>query len=178
MLPLILCLLLLGGITAPASAQIYKYIDKNGVVRYTNDLTQVPEDRLPGAKRNAIPEIKSTPPTTPAPQPDRPVPAKPPLEPAKPPLEKMAGPEKPDADLSREAQALEKEYKKLMAEKEQIERDTATYTKRYKTRNRKGVPRKKLKELELQKAEWDKKFIDYQAKKKALELLKEKAAKK
>ena len=166
MLPLILCLLLLGGITAPASAQIYKYIDKNGVVRYTNDLTQVPEDRLPGAQRNAIPEIKSTPPNTTAPQPEQP------------PLEKMAGPEKPDADFSREAQALEKEYKELMAEKEQIERDTATYTKRYKTRNRKGVSRKKLKELELQKAEWDKKFIDYQAKKKALELLKEKAAKK
>ena len=87
-----------------------------------------------------------------------------------------AGPEKPETDLSREAQALEKEYKELMTEKEQIERDTATYTKRYKTRRRKGVSRKKLKELELQKAEWDKKFIDYQAKKKALELLKERAA--
>ncbi len=49
MLPLILCLLLLGGITAPASAKIYKYTDKNGVVRYTNDPTQVPEDKLPGA---------------------------------------------------------------------------------------------------------------------------------
>jgi len=166
MLPLILCLLLLGGISAPASAEIYKYIDKNGVVRYTNDLTQVPEDRLPDAKRNAIPEIKSTPSNTPAPQPVQPVPAKPPLK-------KMAGPER---DFSQEAQALEKEYKELMAEKEQIERDTATYTKRYKTRKRKGVSRKKLKELELQKAEWDKKFIDYQAKKKALELLKERAA--
>ena len=166
MLPLILCLLLLGGISAPASAEIYKYIDKNGVVRYTNDLTQVPEDRLPDAKRNAIPEIKSTPSNTPAPQPVQPVPAKPPLK-------KMAGPER---DFSREAQALEKEYKELMTEKEQIERDTATYTKRYKTRKRKGVSRKKLKELELQKAEWDKKFIDYQAKKKALELLKGKSA--
>ena len=169
MLPLILCLLLLGGISAPASAEIYKYIDKNGVVRYTNDLTQVPEDRLPDAKRNAVPEIKSTPSNTPAPQPVQPVPAKPPLK-------KMARLEKPEMDLSQEEQALEKEYKELMSEKEQIERDTATYTKRYKTRKRKGVSRKKLKELELQKAEWDKKFIDYQAKKKALDLLKEKAA--
>lgn len=167
MLPLILSLLLLGGLAAPAAAQIYKYTDSNGVVRYTNDPTQVPKDQLSQAKKNAIPEIKSKPSKKPAPQP---VSAKPP--------EKKAGPEGPKIDFSKEAAALEKEYKELMTEKEQIEKDTATYSKRYKTRKRKAASRKKLNELEAQKAEWDKKFTDYQAKKKALDLLKEKAAKK
>jgi len=71
---------------------------------------------------------------------------------------------------------LEKEYKDLMAEKERIEKEIAIYSKRYKTHSRKGVSRKKLMELEAQKAEWDKKFQEYQAKKIALEMSDREAA--
>jgi|GEM_PF-3152449 hypothetical protein len=170
MLPIILCLLLLGGIAVPAPAEIFKYIDKNGGVHYTNDPTQVPEDQLTGAERNAVPEIKSPPAAVPAPQSS-------PEEKIKKTKETTKAPQKPEMDFSLKKQDLEKKYKALMTEKEQIEKDTATYTKRYKTRKRKGVSRKKLKELKLQNAEWEKKFIDYQAHKKALELLTEKAAK-
>jgi len=162
MLRLIFLLLILAGYCAPVYAQIYKYIDKDGVVRYTDDITKVPEDQQATAEQYAEPESSPTSPTPPV------APQMPPVPPPK-----AAQPQK---DLSEQKQMLEKEYKDLMAEKEWIEKETAIYSKRYKTRSRKGVSRKKLNELEAQKAEWDKKFLDYQAKKKALEMLDGEAA--
>ncbi len=163
----ILPILLLASLCAPASAQIYKYIDKDGGVRYTDDLSKVPEAQQETAKRYAQPEIKSSPKASTGPK-VTPVPTTPPVK-------KAATPPK---RLSDQQQALENEYQELMAEKKQIENEIAIYSKRYKTRKRKGVARKKLKELEFQKAEWEKKFQDYQARKKALETSDEKEAKK
>ena len=77
-------------------------------------------------------------------------------------------PEKPAKSASKGAGALDIEYKDLMIEKERIDKELAAYSKRYKTRSRKGVSRKKIMTLESQKKEWEKKFNDYQARKKAL----------
>ena len=163
----ILPILLLASLSGPASAQIYKYIDKDGGVHYTDDLNQVPEAQQETAQRYAEPESKSSPkaPTGPKVTP----------VPATPPVKKVATPPK---RLSDQEKALEIEYQELMAEKKRIENEIATYSKRYKTRKRKGVSRKKLKELEFQKAEWEKKFQDYQDRKKALEISDKKEAKK
>ena len=81
-------------------------------------------------------------------------------------------------EIEKRRQELDKEYKALMAEKDQIEKDISTYSKRYKTRRRKGVSRKKLKELEIQKSKWEDKFLEYNANKKAFEFLEEKATQK
>lgn len=42
--------LLLIAFSTPASAEFYKYIDKDGHVRYTDDLSMVPEDQRPNVK--------------------------------------------------------------------------------------------------------------------------------
>ena len=47
----------------PASAEFYKYVDKNGVALYTDDLSQVPVNQRPGVKEfteSAIQEPIST----------------------------------------------------------------------------------------------------------------------
>lgn len=156
----LLSILLLACLSAPASAQIYKYSDKTGGVRYADDISRVPEDQQAAAERHAVPEIQSPPAAVPAPPQLQPVPD----------TQDMKKAAEPEKDSAEQARALEKEHQELMAEKERIEKEIETYSKRYKTRSRKGVARKKLQELELQKAEWDQKFQDYESRKEALDV--------
>jgi len=50
---LILSCLALGLLLAPASAEIYKWVDGSGQTHYTGDLSQVPPDQRPSAKQGA-----------------------------------------------------------------------------------------------------------------------------
>jgi len=157
----------LWGLGLTADAQIYKYTDPNGVLRYTDDLTQVPEAQRPSVEKYQ--ELESPPldPQPPGKATQKAPPSKPPGDDARGESENQ----KPETGTPPEnlKQALDAEYKALMKEKEQIEKETETYSIRYKTRARKAVARKKLKELEEQRVQWEKKFDAYQAQKKALE---------
>jgi hypothetical protein len=44
-----------------ASAEFYRYTDKNGVVHFTDDLAQVPEDQRPDVRRYSEPDDLLTP---------------------------------------------------------------------------------------------------------------------
>ena len=44
-------LLILIAFSMPASAEFYKYVDRDGHVRYTDDLSMVPEDQRPNVKK-------------------------------------------------------------------------------------------------------------------------------
>ena len=56
-----------------------------------------------------------------------------------------------------------------MKEKEEISESIRQWSKRYKTRRRKGVSRKKLKELDVMEMEWEKKYQTWENKKSALD---------
>ena len=162
----IVLVLILAFFSTPASGQIYKYVDKDGVPRFVNDLNKVPEEyRLEAEKYEELESKDSNQTET-----QKPPPIKQPQQPLKQKIES----DQTKKEIEKLRQELKKEYETLMAEKDQIEKDIATYSKRYKTRRRKGVSRKKLKELEIQKSEWDEKFLEYEAKKKALEILEQK----
>ena len=76
---------------------------------------------------------------------------------------------KPEAtNIEQKKIELEIEYNALMEEKERIEKETAYWSKRYKTRKRKHVARGKLKELHTQKQEWEKQYRLYEKKKAAI----------
>ena len=152
-------------------AQIYKYTDKDGVVRYTNDPASVPENQRNDVKKYE--EIKS--PKTDTGEVKKKNKQKTKAKTQK--ASKQSAPSKAESQgIAKQKQELEKEYTALKKEKEQIARDKATYSKRYKTRARKSVSRKKLMALEQQEKEWEKKFSDYKAKKKALDMLKQKGS--
>ena len=163
----IVLLLILAIFSTSASGQIYKYTDKNGVAHYVDDLIKVPEALRPEAEKHE--ELASE--ETEKAEIKKPPPIREPKQPSKQKIES----DQEKKEIEKQSQELEKEYKSLMDEKDQIEKDIATYSKRYKTRRRKGVSRKKLKELEIQKSEWEEKFLEYKAKKKVLEILEEKA---
>jgi hypothetical protein len=163
--------LLLTFLCGPASAQFYRYIDKDGVVRYTDDLSQVPEDRQAEVEKYVDTEDtqtggKDSKKTVKPETPDQVKQEKKLKKPGSAQAEKKA--------LKEQKKELKNEYQALMKEKEQIARDIETYSKRYKTRARKSASRKKLIELKAQEVEWEKKFNDYKAKKRALEMLEQK----
>ena len=156
----------------PSLAQIYKYMDKDGVVRYTDDLSKVPENQQDEGKKYE--EIKN--PKTDNTDIKKPIIQKTPADAKTKKASKQPARSKAETkDLANQKQELEKEYIALMNEKKQIAKQMETYSKRYKTRARKSVSRKKLIELEQQKKEWGGKFNDYKAKKKALEMLEKKS---
>jgi hypothetical protein len=141
-------------ITATASAEMYRYIDKNGVERFTNDLSQVPEQFQSTVE--TFTEIKGTPVDTRSPVPTtntQPPPKKPAV------TGNPSVSSSPSTDyLRKEKKRLEKEYQDLLKEKEPLGREINQYEKRYKTRRRKPATRKKLKDLKIIERELDKKI--------------------
>lgn len=161
-------------LSVPTFAQIYQYTDKDGVVRFTDDIMKVPEDQRDRVKRHK--EIQSSPESqTESAEPIKPVRNKPPSS--------LKEPEKPDKNdetlkeikkqIDSLKKELEEEHKALIKEKDQIAADTEKWKIRYNTRKRKSVARGKLKELELQRAEWEKKNQAYEKKKKEIQDLQE-----
>ena len=167
---LIALILVLISLSLPVFAQIYQYTDKDGVVRFTDDIMKVPEelrDRVEKYKEfQGSPESQ-----TESSQQTEPVQKRTP-----PSLKKPDKPDKIDErqkeikkQMDRQKKELKEEYQALMKEKDQIANDTKKWQIWYNTRKRKSVARGKLKELELQQAEWQKKYQAYEKKKKDLQ---------
>jgi hypothetical protein len=148
---------------SPVDAQFYKYIDKDGVVRFTDDPARVPED----LRERATEYIGSSPPSQ-APDASGPLPAGDTPGGEKPESASSENDSKKDELTARRA-ALKSEHDALIKEKERIEKETEIFSKRLKTRKRKEVSRSKLEELSVQKMNWNKRYQEYEEKKKAME---------
>lgn len=106
-------------ICAPASAEFYKYTDESGNIRYTDDLSRVPEDQRPDVKSYEE-SVSTPPPMTPAPEKD---------------VTQSIGEKKSSSDSELDAQSkqindkkekLDKEYQALMKEKSRLESEIKT----------------------------------------------------
>jgi hypothetical protein len=135
---------------------------------------KVPEDQRERVKKHK--EIQSSPESqTESAEPIKPVRNKP--------SSSLKEPEKPDKNdetlkkikkqIDSLKEELEEEHKALIKEKDQIDADTEYWKIRYNTRKRKSVARGKLKELDIQRAEWEKKNQAYEKKKKEIQDLQE-----
>jgi len=149
-----------------AASEIYRYKDKEGVTRFTNDISKVPEDLRDRAEE--IEEIKS-PPATPSQTPAETEPE----EPSSTDSAEASDEEKAmsDEEAALEKKELEEEYKALIDEKTQIDADTKKWQIWYNTRKRKQVARGHLNKLKKQQAEWEVKYEIYEKKKKDFERL-------
>ena len=158
------------------SSDIYKYVDKDGTPRFVDDMSKVPEEYQDQVVRQSVPKSDAGPENDAAKETSSQA-----LKDAKDALKKMtSGDEKKKSQpaaatnkhsqaLLKEKAALDAEYAALMKEKDEISKATQEWSKRYKTRRRKGVARKKLKELEVAQMEWEKKYQAWQDKKTALD---------
>jgi hypothetical protein len=145
------------------SAQIYQYTGPDGVVRFTNDISAVPKDQLPHMEVHD--ELQSSPDTESSPTGPVSLPTKITHD-----ASDKKGQTKPEAtDIEQKKIELGKEFNTLMKEKMRIEKETAYWSKRYKTRKRKRIARGKLKELHAQKQEWEKQYRLYEKKKAAID---------
>jgi chromosome segregation ATPase len=57
----VLVILITIGLAAPSFAAFYQYADESGVLRFTDDLTQVPEEQRPKVKKYLEPDDSLTP---------------------------------------------------------------------------------------------------------------------
>ncbi len=57
----VLIVLIAIALSTPALAEFYQYTDQSGVLRFTDDLTQVPEDQRPTVKKYLEPDDSLTP---------------------------------------------------------------------------------------------------------------------
>ena len=108
-----------------ASATIYKYVDKNGMVIYTNDLSTIPADKISEALQyDEIQHNDSIPPAK---------------------LPSSVSPPLPSADKAYEKEALEKkkalekEYSALLKEKQTLD-DNKSFQKRREKRKYQNRP--------------------------------------
>ena len=158
------------------SADIYKYVDKNGVAHYVDDLTKVPEAYQDQVVRHIVPKydvnlqkdaVKDT--NAQPPKKVKKTLTKESSEEDKGKSQRDALAKKNRKALLKKKKELDKEYVDLMKEKDEISESIRQWSKRYKTRRRKGVSRKKLKELEVMEMEWEKKYQAWENKKSSLD---------
>ncbi|MEE4356674.1 MAG: DUF4124 domain-containing protein [Desulfococcaceae bacterium] len=149
----------------PCFAEFYKYLDENGAVRFTDDLSLVPEDQR--EKAAGYSESKSTP--SPSASPARPESA-----------EKAPAPEETgereqkrkalDKDFRRletMRKELEKEYKALSAEKERLDRTGKVTGNKYKARQHSKALEefvKKREQLEMKRKKYNEELKIYNEK--------------
>ncbi len=57
----VLVILITIGLAVPSFAEFYQYTDESGVIRFTDDLTQVPEEQRPKVKKYLEPDDSLTP---------------------------------------------------------------------------------------------------------------------
>ncbi len=139
--PLIIALCM----AAPVSGEIYKWADKNGVIHYSNTLSEVPEEYRDSVSVHG--EIPSTP-----------LPA----ESKDPWPESITAPKQEQPAVSSDEEAIDKPAP-LSAEKEQalieekikLMEDKEVYLQRYKTRQRKSVIRARIREIDERLREID-----------------------
>jgi hypothetical protein len=110
----------------PAAAEMYRYVDDNGVMHYTNDLTTVPENkRLEVMEQNeyqyAAPADNSAQPTTESDYQQRE---------AEDAIQKEQIARK--KELKKRKDALEKEYQRLLTQKQAIDDDEGFQSRRNK----------------------------------------------
>jgi hypothetical protein len=111
--PLIICT------CEPAAADYYKYIDQNGNIRYTDDLSRVPENQRPDVKSYEEFKSSNTPAAT-APEKDSVQPT------AEKTSEVDAGLESEGRQIKEKKDKLDKEYQALMKEKARLETEAKT----------------------------------------------------
>ncbi len=135
----------------PAFAEFYKYIDKNGVVRFTDDLSLVPEDQ-----REKAPEYYESK-TQPA-EKDKSSGEKALNDETLPDIEDISEEElkKMREDLTAERKLLDEEYKKLMEVRQKLARKKRVATTKYRAKERKKM-----------RADLEKRIREYDAKRKA-----------
>lgn len=104
---------------SPVSAEFYKYTDQNGNIRFTDDLSRVPENQRPDVQRYE--ESESTPP------PVAPTPKKDAVQPA---AEKTSesdtGLNSKNKQIKEKKDNLDREYQALMKEKAGLESKAKT----------------------------------------------------
>jgi uncharacterized coiled-coil protein SlyX len=145
-LPLILCL------CGPASADFYKYTDKDGIERFTDDISKVPEDQRPDI--TSYEESKTAPKPVPAPEKT---------------LVTTGGNTPSSAEqkeILRKNDALNKEYEALMEEGRRLEeeRTKATQKKEIEAYNRKVAEHnRKTEQWEQKRKAFNKELDAYNA---------------
>ncbi len=147
--------------SSPCSAEFYKYRDETGAIRFTDDLSQVPEDQR--EKASGYTEVSTGPEDASAPgaetaetaEPDAPV-----------------QDEKKDAMQSLDAEAkridamraeLEKEYNALVQEQERLNTEKVPPKNDYRVKQHSHA----LEELKAKRAQYDQKRQKYEAELKA-----------
>ena len=109
--------------SAGVSAKIYQYVDKNGMVTFTNDLSTIPEDKISEALQyDEIQHDDSIPPVK------LPSSVSPPLPSANKDYQK---------EFLEKKKALEKEYSALLKEKQALDNNKSFQTRRKKSKYRK-----------------------------------------
>ena len=158
------------------SADYYRYVDENGTAHYVDNMNKVPEAYQDQAVRHVVPIDdeklqEDAVPDTNAQIPDE---AKEALKiPSTSEKIKKAKQEaeekKKQKALLEKKKELDEEYAALMKERDEISASRQEWSKRYKTRKRKHVARKKMKELDAMELEWEEKYKAWEIKKSALD---------
>lgn len=134
----------------PAVAEFYRYRDKNGNIRYTDDLSKVPEDQQTQVK--SYEESKSAPIRRPASESNLPKLSR------KEKLQRINVKEH-DKQIAKQKEALDREYEALMKEKAELAKEK----KQAKNLNQIKKYNNKLAKHNEKMRQWDKKRMAYNA---------------
>jgi hypothetical protein len=111
-------------IAVPCQAEFYKYVDKDGNVIFTDDLSKVPADQRQGLEEYAEPETPAPAQNTPEDNPEQKI-DQPTVESQTPKAPAAAGGDlkQKKAELEAKQAKLDEQYNALMDEKKQLESD-------------------------------------------------------